>query len=123
MAGTYPASGLDEPAINRGWVQAARQFYRVFSAAARSPLSDHAKLSGGRDRHVYVITPDNFRRSLHFDDFALERPWLGVPSDLPPHGDRDDHRQHLVTAAFARRESKENRLAVAHPAVTDCAVD
>jgi hypothetical protein len=69
------------------------------------------------------LTPRNLRRSLHFDYLALERPWLGGPSDLPPNGDWDDHRQHLVTAPFARRELKENRLAVPHPAVSDCAVD
>jgi hypothetical protein len=90
---------------------------------SRSPRSDDTKLGGGRDHHVYVITPDNLWRSLHFDVLALERPWLGGPSDLTPHGDRDDHRQHLVTAPFARRELKENRLTVPHPAVTDCAVD
>ena len=90
---------------------------------ARSPRSDDAKLRGGRNHHVYVITPDNLRRSLHFDDLALERPWLRGPSDLPPHGDRDDHRQRLVTAPFARRELKENRRAVPHPAVTDHAAD
>jgi len=69
------------------------------------------------------ITLDDLRRRLHFDDLALERPWLGAPSDLPPHGRRDDHRQHLVTAPFASGELKGNCLDVPHTAVSYCAAD
>ena len=54
----------------------------------------------------------------HFDDFALERPWLRGPSDLPPYRNRDDHRQHLVPAAFTRRELKGDRLSVFHSTST-----
>ena len=67
------------------------RFQHRRNGTGRSPRSDDTKLRGGRNSHVYVVTPDNLRRSLHFDDLALERLWLGGPGDLSPHGDRDDH--------------------------------
>ena len=40
---------------------------------------------------------------------------IGGCSDLPPHGNRDNHRQRPVTTPFAGCELKGDRLAVPYP--------